>query len=248
MRCGSITEVRLVALLATLWLVLTPSGFAAHDHSAEMGQAALQAFPVGCGVELDSKAQGKTDAQGRLTLMDVDPGEHYLHVGCPGQSEQEFFVSVKPGEHAVLKPKSPMAPADAVDAAQARDQLRDLVRKAADARTAGHSEEAIADLRHAVELDPANSDLHCELGITFLLRKDWKSARVEYLEAIKHDPSEAESHNGLGYALEKLGDIGDAAKEYGAASHLDPDDGEYREHYFNALAMLEAEKDKAKKK
>jgi tetratricopeptide (TPR) repeat protein len=197
---------------------------------------------------MDSKPEGKTDAQGDLTLTVAELGDHYLHVDCVGQAEQEFFVSIKTGESVVIKPRLPSAPPDAAAVAQSRELLRDLVRKAADARTAGHSDEAIADLRRAVDLDPANADLHRELGITFLLLKDWKRARIEYLEAIKHDPSEAESHNGLGYALEKLGDLGTAAKEYAAATHLDPDDGEYREHYFNALALLDAEKDKAKKK
>ena len=248
MGLGRSVEVRLIALLAAVCLVATPCHVAAHDRAAQPGQTALQAFPPGCSVELDSTLQGKTDGHGALTLTAVEAGDHYLHAGCPGQPEQEFFISLKPGERVVLKPKPPAPPADPVAIAQGREQLRDLVQKAADARTAGHSEEAIADLRRAVELDPANSDLHRELGITFLLLKDWSRARIEYLEAIKHDPGEAESHNGLGYALEKLGDIDDAAREYAAATHLDPDDGEFREHYFNALALLQAEKDKTKKK
>jgi len=197
---------------------------------------------------MDSEPRGKTDAQGNLTLAEVEPGDHYLHVDCAGQPEQEFFLSTKPRESAVIKPKPAVAAPDAIAIAHAHELLTGLVQKAADARTAGHSDEAIADLRHAVELDPANADLHRELGITFLLLKDWKRARVEYIEAIKHDPTEAESHNGLGYALEKLGDVTAAAREYGAATHLDPDDGEYREHYFNALALLDEQKDKAKKK
>lgn len=248
MRLGRSAKARLISLLGVGCLVTAARGFAAHDRAPNPGQAVLQSFPSGCSVELDSIAEGKTNPQGVLALNDVEAGDHYLHVDCAGQSEQEFFISLKPGQRAVLKPKSPAPPPDPVDAAQARDQLRNLVRQAADARTAGHGDEAVADLRRAVELDPANADLHRELGITFLLLKDWNRARVEYLEAIKHDPGEAESHNGLGYALEKLGDINGAAKEYGAATHLDPDDGEYREHYFKALALVEAEKDKAKKK
>ncbi len=249
MRLKSGSEIRRLPTLVAALIIVSPSVFAAHDRTAESSQALLQGFLSGCSVEMDSVARGKTDAQGALMLTGVEPGDHYLHVDCAGQAEQEFFISVKPGERAALKPK-PAAPApDAVQTAQSREELRDLVLKAADARTAGHAEEAIADLRRAVDLDPANADLHRELGITFLLLKDWNRARVEYLEAIKHDPSEAESHNGLGYALEKLGNVDGAAREYGAATRLDPDDGEYREHYFKALAMLEAEKDnKGKKK
>ena len=237
-----------VALVATIGLIAAPGSFAARDRASESGRATLQGFPSGCGVEMDSEPQGKTDAQCTVTLAEVETGDHYLHVNCPGQNEQEFFATIKPGENAVIKPKPPGGAPNAIAIAQAHELLTDLVRKAADARTSGHFDEAIADLRRAVDLDPANADLHRELGITFLLLKDWKAARVEYIEAIKHDPSEAESHNGLGYALEKLGDLGPAAKEYAAATHLDPDDSEYREHYFNALALLDAEKEKAKKK
>jgi tetratricopeptide (TPR) repeat protein len=251
MRFGPGVAVRFAALLVLLGILAlghTPDAWAASDRPAESGQAVLEAFPPACSVELDSIVQGKTGSQGGLSLAEVEAGDHYLHVDCPGQAEQEFFISLKPGGRVDLKPKPPADPPSALDAAKTREQLRDLVRHAVDERGAGHSEQAIAGLRQAAELDPANADLHRELGITFLLLKDWKRARVEYLEAIKHDPSEAESHNGLGYALEKLGGIGAAAGQYGIAMRLDPDDGEYREHYFKALAMVEAEKDKAKKK
>jgi tetratricopeptide (TPR) repeat protein len=236
--------------LAVFAAILLPAsrGFTTSDRANAAGQAALEGFAPGCAVELDSVTQGKIGAQGALVVGGIEPGDHYLHVDCPEQPEQELFVSLKPGERITLKPQPPPDPAGALDAAQNRQKLRDLVQQAADERTAGHSEQAIADLRQAAVLDPANADLHRELGITFLLLKDWKRARVEYLEAIKHDPSEAESHNGLGYALEKLGNIAAAANEYRLATRLDPDDGEYREHYFKALATLEAEQDRAKKK
>ena len=245
------------AIVCLGWASVAPAATVSADSS---GQLVFVSFAAGCAVEIDARSAGKTDPKGGLTLTETDTGDHYLHVDCPGQAEQEFFVSLKPGQRTVVKPKPPADPPAPLDAAQSpapspaqslaqsRQQLSDLVQQAAEARTAGRFDEAIAGLRRATELDPANSDLHRELGITFLLLKDWKRARVEYLEAIKHDPGEAESHNGLGYALEKLGNIDAAAAEYRAATHLDPDDGEYREHYFKALAMIEAEKDKAKKK
>ena len=87
---------------------------------------------------MDSKPEGKTDAQGNLTLADSESGDHYLHVDCVDGPEQEFFVSIKTGESSVIKPKPPAAAPDAIAIAQSRAVLRDLVRKAADARTAGH--------------------------------------------------------------------------------------------------------------
>jgi tetratricopeptide (TPR) repeat protein len=248
MRFEASAAAALTMLAVILWPGRALGALGANHQAAESGQILLQAFPPGCSVEVDTRLQGKTDAQGGLTLAEVDTGDHYLHVDCPGQTEQELFISIKAGERLEVNPKPPASPLSAFDAAQARDRLRDLVQQAVQARAAGHSDEAIAGLRRAVQLDPTNADLHVELGITFLLLKDWKRARVEYLEAIKHDPGEAESHNGLGYALEKLGGIDVATAEYRTAMRLDPDDGEYREHYFKALAELEGEKDKGKNK
>jgi len=84
------------------------------------------------------------------------------------------------------------------------------------------------------------------LGITFLLAKEWKRARVEMIEAIRHDQPDADAHNGLGYALEKLGDIDGAVKEYRTATHLEPDDPSYRTHYFDALVKIQARQEAKK--
>lgn len=248
MRLGSIVTGRLARLQAALWMMFFLRALGASGGTLEPSQVVVEAFNPGCAVDLDSSAAGRTDSQGRLALAEVEPGDHYLHVNCSGQAEQAFFISSKPGERVEIKPAPPVEPPSALETAQTRQQLRDLVQEAVQERTAGHSEQAIAGLRRAAVLDPENADLHRELGITFLLLKDWKRARVEYLEAVKHDPAEAESHNGLGYALEKLGEITAAANEYRSAMRLDPDDGEYREHYFKALAALEAEKDRGGKK
>jgi len=98
----------------------------------------------------------------------------------------------------------------------------------------------------ALKLDSENADLHRELGITFLLGKDWKRARVEMLEAIRHDPTDADAYNGLGYALEKMGDLNEAVKQYRLATQLDPQDPTYRTHYFDILSKLAQEKAKKK--
>jgi Flp pilus assembly protein TadD len=107
-------------------------------------------------------------------------------------------------------------------------------------------DEAVERLRSALKLDAENSDLHRELGITFLLGKDWKRARVEMLEAIRHDPTDADAYNGLGYALEKMGDLNEAVKQYRVATQLDPGDPTYRTHYFDILSKLSREKAKKK--
>ena len=208
----------------------------------------------GCAIELDAAPAGKTNAQGELVLRDVDPTDHYIHVLCPGQHELAYFVSPHAGETAEIRatPDAASPPSGAtgdvvLQAAQSKIELRQLVRKAVELRAAGLFDEAVAKLHEATQRDPENSDLHRELGITFLLAKDWKRARVEMLEALKHDPDDADAHNGLGYALEKLGALEPALQEYRTATHLEPDDLSYRQHYIEALAKLSAQKAEKKR-
>lgn len=199
----------------------------------EMGRA-------GCKVDMDDSTAGTTGTDGLLLVPGVLPGDHYLHADCPNRREMAFFVSPKAGEKLVLKPEMAVAGSDApplspLDAAQVRLQLQQALQQAIRLRAQGQFEEAVQLLREATRLDPENSDLHLELGNTFLLDKDWARARVELIEAVRHDPQNADAHNGLGYALEKLGDLDGALKEYRIATNLEPDEPSYREHYMMVL-------------
>jgi len=227
-------------------LLAWPSGF--REPTVKTAELAIHADREGCPVELDSAPAGKTDARGNLTLGEIEPGDHYVHIRCPGEDESAYFVSLEAGKKTEVgatksEAASPESPQSAsLGAGEAKIRLRRLVQQGVQARNRGHFDEAISLLREALQLDPDNSDLHCELGITFLLEKEWKSARVEMLEALYHDPSSANAHNGLGYALEKLGDLDGALKEYRLATRLDPDDPTYRTHYFDALSKLTQQK------
>ena len=223
------------------------------ERDAPVARVTVHTGREACAVELDSAPAGKTNAQGNLTLQDVDPTDHYIHIRCPGQPELGYFVSPHAGEEAQIRPKLDGGPAgvalssSALEAAEAKIQLRQLVLKAVQLRAEGRFEEAVQSLHDATSMDPENSDLHRELGITFLMGREWKRARVEMLEAIKHDPSDADAHSGLGYALEKLGELEAALKEYRTATRLDPDDPSYREHYVDAMVKLAARQANKKK-
>ncbi len=225
----------------------------ARERDVPAAQVSVHTGREACAVELDSAPAGKTNARGDLVLQDVDPSDHYIHVRCPGQPELGYFISPRAGENAEIRRKPDSRPAaaaptrSALEAAEAKIQLRQLVLKAVQLRAAGRFEEAVQNLHDATSMDPENSDLHRELGITFLLAKEWKRARVEMLQAIKHDPSDADAHSGLGYALEKLGELETALKEYRIATHLDPDDPSYRQHYVDAVVKLAARQAEKKK-
>lgn len=233
------------ALVVASLLGLSGAG-PARERETTAAEINLKAGRAGCAVDVDSRAAGKTDRQGNLVLRDVDPSDHYLHVRCPGETnEMGYLVSPRAGETLDLHVQaSPPLEANRtpLEAAEVRLQLRHDVQQAVRLRAQGRLEEAVALLREATKIDPENSDLHRELGISFLMAKEWKRARVEMLEAIRHDPSDADAHNGLGYSLDKLGDLEGALNEYRTASHLEPDDRSYREHYFEALGKLAAKK------
>lgn len=211
----------------------------------------VRARGPGCSVDLDDQRLGKTNGDGVLVLQEVEPGDHYLHLRCPGEEEQAFFISPRPGENIALDGKKAEEASNpnthsALSLAEVKIQLRQLVQQAVQLRARGRLDEAVERLRAALKLDAENSDLHRELGITFLLGKDWKRARVEMLEAIRHDPTDADAYNGLGYALEKMGDLDAAVKQYRMATQLDPADPTYRTHYFDILSRLAQEGAKKK--
>jgi len=232
-----------------LALGLTSGVTTARERQAQTAKVVVQTGQAGCQVDLDATTAGTTDAGGNLTIADVDPSDHYVHVRCPGKTEAAFFISPKAHEEARLGPlpaAQPSAERDPAVAAEDKVQLRRLVQQAVQLRAQARLDEAVAALRQAMKLDPENSDLHRELGITFLLAKEWKRARVEMLEALRHDQTDADAHNGLGYALEKLGDIDGAVKEYRIATHLEPDDPTYRTHYFDALVKIQVRQETKK--
>ncbi len=224
------------------------------ERPAPFAHVQVQAGREGCAVEVDSTSAGKTGESGNLDLTEVEPGDHYVHVRCPQEDGWAHFISASAGEsieiqHGETPPEPPVS--DPLAAAKARLELRTHLQDAVRLRARGNVEEAVSNLREALRLDPENSDLHRELGITFLLAKDWKRARVEMLEAVRHKPDDSDAYNGLGYALEKLGDLPSAVEAYRTATKLDPADFSYRQHYFGALAKLsaaEAAQKAAKKK
>jgi len=238
-----------LAVLATLG---SSGSFAAREKMPQFAQIEVETGREGCTSELDSTPVGKTDAAGKLLLETVEPGDHYLHLKCPGEPGKAYFIS--PRAEQKLEVRHGMEVVTAADSASAvlepaeiKLQLRQLIREAVELRARGRTEEAVERLRSAYRLDPDNSDLHRELGITFLDAKEWKRARVEMLEAIRHDPTDAEAHNGLGYALEKMGNLQAALEEYHAASKLEPTDITYRRRYIGALGKL-SEQQALKKK
>jgi Flp pilus assembly protein TadD len=219
----------------------------AKNQSEKPARLTIRAKKPGCSVELDALPPRTTNAQGDALIGDVEPGDHYIHVQCPDEPrEAVYFVSAPAAENVVIQHPTAAGADSQLEPAEVKIKLRELVKDASQLRGRGSFDEAVKELREAAKLDPENSDLHRELGIMFLLNKDWERARVEMLEAIRHDPTDADAHNGLGYALEKLGELEPALKEYHTATRLEPGDPSYRRHYIDALGKVAAQQGEKK--
>ena len=222
-----------------------------HGKNSASATITVVSGATGCKVDVDGVGAGITGARGTLTLKDVDAGDHYVHVLCPGQHDTSYFISPPAGQKVQIDARaaatnSHVAEASPLDPAASEMELRHMVSEAVQLRASGHFKEAVTLLRRAAFLDPRNGDLHRELGITFLMIHDWERARVEMLEAVHQEPEDVDAHSGLAYALEKLGDFDDSLKQYRICTHLDPHDTTYRDHYVEVLGMLYSEKTKKK--
>jgi TPR repeat/Tetratricopeptide repeat len=239
-RLGKLIAVALLAVAGTTESLAVHIHFGKKEAAKEKSASVtVVAGNFGCKVDIDGAGSGVTGTDGKLLILGVEPGDHYIHIDCPGREEISDFLFAQAGQKALLKPAAP-AKLSPLEAAEARTHLRHIVVQADQLRANGEFDEAVKLLREATKLDRSNADLHRELGITFLLNHEWDRAKVEMLEAVRHDPNNVDAHSGLGYAFDKLGDLDDALKQYRICTHLDPDDSSYQEHYVDVLAEMAA--------
>lgn len=205
----------------------------------------------GCKVDIDEVGSGITGAKGTLLIEGVEPGDHYLHVQCPGHRNVAYFISPHAGQRLQINAEEAVTasesagtnPADPVVPTRER---RHMVTQAVELRASGEFKQAVDLFREASALDPRNGDLHRELGITFLMNHDWQEAKVEMLEAIRLEPNSVGAHSGLAFALEKLGDLKGALNQYRICTKMDPHDTSYRDHYVEVLGLLYAQQKRKK--
>jgi Flp pilus assembly protein TadD len=91
---------------------------------------------------------------------------------------------------------------------------------------AGRTDEAIDQLRRAVEIDPNYAIAQNNLGV-LLQPREPDVALAAYQKAIAIDPSYATAHANLGNALFQRGDFASAEKEYRRALVLEPENPEF---------------------
>jgi len=99
----------------------------------------------------------------------------------------------------------------------------------------GNSQEALADYRKALELDPNCASAHFNLAVTLVQDGDFAEAETHYRQALSGKPT-AETHNGLGYVLEQQGQEDESIAEFRKAIDIDP---KFTPAYNNLASALE---------
>lgn len=110
---------------------------------------------------------------------------------------------------------------------EAREQLREIAKLSPDdpsahlalARSDLHDEggdlnEAVAELRAALEKDPSNSDAWNDLGEAQMKLGKFDDAAASYREALKASPDDDTAHYNLAEALKRAGHLDEAVAEY----------------------------------
>jgi protein O-mannosyl-transferase len=101
----------------------------------------------------------------------------------------------------------------------------------------GRTDEAIAHLRQAVEIDPNYARAHNSLGATLAKRDLIDEAMVHFRKAIDIAPDFGKAHSNLGAALAKRGQTDEAIVHFRKAVDIDPDLA--RAHGNLGLALTE---------
>lgn len=99
-------------------------------------------------------------------------------------------------------------------------------------------DEAAAEYRAAIQLDPNNADLHNTLGWILGSKGDWDGEMVEEREAIRLNPNDERAHLNLGVALSNKDDQEGAMAEYREAIRLNPKDDQAHINLGNRLSHL----------
>jgi Flp pilus assembly protein TadD len=101
----------------------------------------------------------------------------------------------------------------------------------------GRPDEALADYRKALELDPDCGSALVNIAVTLVQAGRLDEAEAHYRKALVGRPT-AETHNGLGYVLLRQGKVDAAAAEFQTAIATDP---KYVPAYNNLAEVMVAQ-------
>lgn len=112
-----------------------------------------------------------------------------------------------------------------------------LVRRAQEDLRAGRNSQAEIELSRALEAEPANWNLWCDLGLARVQLEESGLAIEAFEQARKLAPQEAPAYFGLGLVRMKKGDADEALEAYRLGLARDPDDPAANQNY--ALLLMQ---------
>ena len=102
---------------------------------------------------------------------------------------------------------------------------------------AGQFDQAIAEFRQSLRLNPASAPTHYNLGFALSARGRRDEATTAFEDALKIDPDYAQAHNNLGALLQISGHADEAIEHYRRAAALRPDNVESHTNLAQLLAI-----------
>jgi adenylate cyclase len=95
----------------------------------------------------------------------------------------------------------------------------------------GQFDQAIAELKHAIALDPFSVIMNANLGLVYIYARRYPEAIAQLRKTAELDPNSRQVHSRLGNALLLSGDVPGAIAEYEKQRELAQKDGQGREYY-----------------
>ncbi len=93
----------------------------------------------------------------------------------------------------------------------------------------GKVDEAIVEYRISIKLNPDDPDVHFNLGLAYLKKKQYKEAITVYKKVVELSPRDAEAYKLLGIAYIQEGDKKEALRQWKNSLRIEPNQPDVKE-------------------
>ncbi len=125
---------------------------------------------------------------------------------------------------AALAENSPKKPTD-----KEVQEAMEHYQKASQLEEAGKIDEAIVEYRISIKLNPDDPDVHFNLGLAYLKKKQNKEAIAAYKKVVELSPRDSEAYKLLGIAYIQEGDKKEAVRQWKNSLRIEPNQPDVKE-------------------